>query len=121
MFATSANNQLRKYFSPIADKKALGEDALAHPWEGMDAYAFPPQPLIHAVLGKIRTERNLKVTLVAPHSPKAVWFPELLELLIEKPVRLSPRRDLLFQPLSGILHPNPALLGLHAFRLSSRF
>ena len=85
----------------------------------MDAYAFPPNPIIHAVLGKIRLEKNLKVTLVAPYSPRSVWYLELLELLIEKPFVIPPIKDLLSQPLSGILHPNPASLDLRAFRLSS--
>ena len=65
---------MKHYFSPISDSKAMGEDALAHPWKGMDAYAYPPTPLIHSILGKIRLERNVKVTLVAPHMPKAVWY-----------------------------------------------
>ena len=118
-FHNSANKQMKHYFSPIRDDQARGEDALAQSWEGMDAYAYPPTPIIHAVLGKIRMEKNLKVTLIAPYSPKAVWYPELLELLIEKPFIIPPIRDLLSQPLSGILHPNPAVLGLRAFRLSS--
>ena len=90
----------------------MGEDALAHRWEGMDAYAYPPSPLLHAVLGKIREERNLKVTLIAPFQPRAVWFPELLELLVEEPFIIPPVKDLLSQPMSGILHPNPITLGL---------
>ena len=29
------------YFSPIKDEEALGEDALSHSWQGLDAYAHP--------------------------------------------------------------------------------
>ena len=90
LFATSANKQMEHYFSPIRDDQARGEDALAQSWEGMDAYAYPPAPILHAVLGKIRTEKSLKVTLIAPYAPKAVWFPELLELLVEKPFIIPP-------------------------------
>ena len=40
-FATRANRKLPKFFSPLRDEEALGEDTMQHSWEGMVAYTFP--------------------------------------------------------------------------------
>ena len=97
----------------------MGEDALSHSWQGLDTYAYPPPPLIHAILGKVRLEKGVKMTLIAPNTMRAVWYPDLLELLVEEPFVIPPVKDLLSQPLSGILHPHPDKLDLRAWRLSS--
>ncbi|XP_067654175.1 uncharacterized protein [Haliotis asinina] len=44
LFATSFNHQLPTYVSPVPDPQAWAVDALSLSWEGLDAYAFPPDP-----------------------------------------------------------------------------
>jgi hypothetical protein len=70
--------------SPLPDPKALAVNALAVSWDGMNAYAFPPTPLIQAVLNKVMTDK-VRLCLIAPCWPSQAWFPTLLELLTDHP------------------------------------
>ena len=116
LFATRFSKRLPTYVSPVADPEALGVDALSLSWSGLEAYAFPPLPLIQKVVRKAREEHPC-LLLVAPKWPAQPWFPELLELTVGDPfpLRLGPK-DLL-QPRSGIPHGNPGLLHLHVWHL----
>ena len=119
LFATSLNRKLPQYFSPLKDDEALGEDALQQCWNRKDVYAYPPQGIIQRVLVKVRESEDLLMTLIAPLHPRALWFPDLLDLLIEKPVALPLIDGLITQPMSGVSHGNLTSLSLHAWRLSS--
>ena len=55
LFATSLNHRCIPYFSPFHDPNSIGTDALLQPWNGWQAYAFPPYALIPAVLKKLRS------------------------------------------------------------------
>jgi hypothetical protein len=46
-------------FTP--DPKALAVNALAVSWDGMNAYAFPPTPLLQAVLNKAVLNKMIKI------------------------------------------------------------
>ncbi len=116
LFATMLNHQLPTYYSPVPDPSALGVDSLAVSWEGLNAYAFPPFPLLSRVIMKINTELCL-VLLIAPLWPGQPWFGQLLSLLVEIPICLPHRHDLLHQPRSRRCHDNPVMLHLHAFLL----
>lgn len=116
LFATRLNHQLPTYVSPVPDSLALGVDSLSMTWEGMHAYAFPPFPLLSRVMLKIRKELCL-VLLIAPLWPGQPWFSLLLSLLVDIPICLPHRSDLLCQPRSRLYHANPAMLHLHAFVL----
>jgi hypothetical protein len=85
-------------------------------WSGLEAYAFPPLPLLERVLRKVELEKP-RLILVAPFWPTLTWFPDLLRMAKEEPLPLDlgPRDRL--QPRSGILHGNPGFLHLHAWRL----
>ena len=50
------------YFSPASDPRAAGTDALLHPWEDLQAYAFPPIAIIRRVLLKLRSSKNCELT-----------------------------------------------------------
>ena len=104
LFATSLNHRLPVYFSPMYDQQSAGTDAMLQSWDGLQAYAFPPFSLLLWVLAKVRASRGLGLTLVAPFWPRHHWFPDLLELLLEIPLFLPRRRDLLRQPH---FHPEP--------------
>lgn len=120
LFATSLNKKLPLYFSPLKDDEALGEDALQQDWSNRDVYAYPPQGIIQRVLAKVRESRNMHMTLIAPLHPRALWFPDLLDLLTERPITLPLVEDLITQPMTGTPHGNLISLSLHAWRLSSK-
>ena len=117
LFATSLNHRLQVYFSPMADPQAAAVDALIQSWDCLQAYAFPPFGLIQRVLSKVRGSHNLELTLVAPFWPLRPWFPDLLDLLVEVPVLLPQRQDLLCQPHFHQYHRNLRALELMGFAL----
>ena len=119
LFATSLNYRLPVYFAPLQDPMCVGTDALLQIWDDLQAYAFPPFSLIRRVLNKVRLSRRLQLTLIAPFWPQKEWFPDLLEVLMEPPLRLPERRDLLRQPHFHRFHLGLQSLRLHAWRLSS--
>ena len=119
LFATSLNHQLPVYFSPVLDPQSVGTDAMLQPWDGLEVYAFPPFALIHQVLRKLRQSHRVQMTLIAPFWPQRVWFPDLLELLVEVPVALPTRQDLLRQPHFHHFHRSLHVLQLAAWRLWS--
>ncbi|XP_038046795.1 uncharacterized protein LOC119721003 [Patiria miniata] len=117
LFASHLNNQLPTFCTRHTHPLAWKVDALSFDWSGMHAYAFPPISLIQRVLTKIETELS-RVVLIAPFWPRQPWFPRLLDLLVHSPLILPNRPDLLSQPGSHILHPDPSTLHLCAWMLS---
>lgn len=118
LFATFENRKLPLFVSPVVDHRAVAMDALSIPWRGLVGYAFPPLPLLPLVLRKIR-EEDMIMILIAPLWPSRSWFPVLLELLVERPLELPLREDLLSQGKS-LVHPDPSVFHLHAFKLSNK-
>ena len=114
LFATRFNHRLPLYVSPVPDPAAWAIDALSLSWHGLLAYAFPPFPILAKVIRKARLD-NASLVLVAPRWPAQPWFPDLLSLVHVPPVPLVLGRKGLLQPRSGIPHPNPAVLHLHAW------
>ena len=118
LFATAMTHRLPVYFSPMFDQMSAGTDAMLQSWDGLQAYAFPPFSLLPRVLAKVRASRNLELTLVAPFWPQHLWFPDLLELLLDIPLSLPKWRDLLKQPHFHRFHQQLSMLRLTAFRIS---
>ena len=119
LFATRWNARLPLFVSPVLDPSAWAVDALSLNWDGLSAYAFPPFNLIPVVLSKVLSAVRCSVLLIAPLWPQRSWFPTLLDLLVDRPIPLPLRPDLLSQGRRRTLHGNPAMLHLHAWRLSS--
>ena len=117
LFASSLTHRLPIYCSRVRDPNAWALDAFAIAWTNLRGYAFPPISLIPRILRKIQEDRAW-VLLIAPDWPRRPWFPLLLSLLDGPPVPLPQRRDIIAQPLSGILHRNPSALHLTAWPLS---
>jgi len=69
MFATSQNNKMELYVSPIPDPKAFAIDALSLDWKGMGMYAFPPTAILTKVLEKVKLQ-PCRMVLIAPAWPK---------------------------------------------------
>ena len=118
LFATSENRQCSIFFSPFRDPMAAGTDAFLQPWDGLQAYAFPPWSIIPRVLAKLRESQGTEFTLVAPYWPQRAWFPDLLHLSLAPPVTLPLCPDLLRLPRSRSLYQGLHRLRLHAWRLS---
>ena len=119
LFATKFSKRLQIYVSPVPDPGALETDALAMDWTGLSAYAFPPLPLLSRVIKKARKD-GPQLILIAPMWPAQPWFPELLELVCQPPLRLSVGVKGLVQPRSGIPHPSPDKLALHAWLMCGK-
>ena len=117
LFATRNNHKLQVFCSPVPDPLAYACDALAISWKGMFAYAFPPPILIPKVLLKVRNE-SCVLLLVAPCAPHQSWFPQLLELLIDIPIKLPIRQDMLSQNRGQSIHPNPQSLNLAVWKIA---
>ena len=96
LFATSENNRLPLYVSPIIDDNAYAVDALSLNWTGFDAYAFPPSQLLTKILRKI-TLQPCKLTIVAPLWVRAVWLWDLIHLSTARPLKIRPKIRLLAQ------------------------
>jgi hypothetical protein len=103
--------------SPLTDPKALAVNALAVSWDGMNAFAFPPTPLIQAMLNKVMTDK-VRLYPITPCWPSQAWFPTLLELLTVHPRRLPEWDHLLWHPLGRVYHNSPSFYKLHAWKLS---
>ena len=88
------NRPVRNHtFSPLLalffsfhDPNALRTEVLLQPWNGWQAYAFPPYALLPAILYKA------PLVLWGPQIP---WFPKLLVPVVDDSVALPLDRDLL--------------------------
>jgi hypothetical protein len=103
LFAAEWNHQLPKFVAWTPQPTAWNVDAFSFSWSNLKAYLFPPFGLISRCAAKIRRERAT-VTLISPLWPGQIWFPTLLEMSVDYPRILSPRRNLL---ISSRGHPHP--------------
>ena len=116
LFATCLNHQLLAYVNPIPDLHVYAVDALSIAWTGM--VAFSPIAIIPQVLMKCRI-MEMTLYLVAPAWPTKTWFPDLMTLLVDRPLKLPVWTTLLCQPRSDRFHRNPSALHLHVWKLSN--
>ena len=58
------------------------------------------------------------LSVIAPLAPHQSWFPQLLELIVEMPLKLPYVPDLLSQNRGQSVHPNPQYLNLAAWKIS---
>ena len=65
LFVTTLFHRCLPYFSLFLDPNALRTEVLLPPWNGWQAYAFPPYALLYAIL--------LKAPLVL-WGPQCPWF-----------------------------------------------
>jgi hypothetical protein len=103
-FATSANNQLSRFYSWRPNPAAEGTDAFDFDWGQEFGYIFPPFILIPRILRKIIEDRA-EVILIHPDWPGALWAPDLNRWRVHS-VDLPRTADLLRYPnLPGLRHP----------------
>ena len=121
LFASPQNHKLPMWFARLQCPGATAVDAFRQSWSGWRVYAFPPINLIQRVLLKIRSDRVDEAILVVPFWPRRPWFPLLLSLASDQPVRFRPEIALLSQRLAGkgiLYHPDLLSLNLTAWRLN---
>ncbi|XP_064415368.1 mitochondrial import receptor subunit TOM5 homolog isoform X4 [Latimeria chalumnae] len=118
LFASAANTKVPKFWFRRDEPQALSSDALSNRWPAGLLYAFPPIPLFPRVIQKLRNKGGLMI-LIAPHWPRQLWFPDLLNLQLEPALPLPFWDTLLSQNEGRVLHPNPRSLNLHAWILKS--
>ena len=91
---------------------------MLQPWDNLQGYAFPPFAMLPQVRRKLLSSKGAVLILIAPFWPQREWFPGFLELLLEHPLPLLERWDLLKLPHARLLHQRLGVLRLHAWRLS---
>ena len=87
LFATRLTHQLPQYVRWRPDPFAMATDAFQVCWTNVEGYAFPPFSLVGRCLQKVRQKQRILI-IIAPVWPAQVWYPLLLELLIQHPVLL---------------------------------
>ena len=97
MFASNINYQFHTYFSNKADPKAKAVDSFSVCWHSLKFYAFPPFSVISRTLKKTKAEKAEGI-LVVPYWPNQAWFPVLFKMLINLPVLITSRKNLLKLP-----------------------
>ena len=123
LFASPLNHKLPMWFSRLRCPGATAIDAFNQSWCRWAVYAFPPINLIPRVLLKIREEQVESAVVVVPFWPRRPWFPLLLSMASEKPVRFRPEVTLLSQKLQGkgiLYHPDLLSLHLTAWKLNGK-
>ena len=85
-FASRQTAMLPRYMSWFQDPLAVARNALSNTWDPV-TYLFPPTPLLPKVIQKLKEER-VRAVLVVPQWPSALWWPLLVELLVEPPLPL---------------------------------
>jgi hypothetical protein len=122
LFASPQNHKLPLWFGRLHSQEAAASNAFSQSWRGWSVYAFPPFNLIFSTLLKIRHDQVEEAIVVLPFWPRRPWFPLLLEMACENPVRFRPKLDLLSQKLAGrgtLFHPDIRNLQLTAWKLNA--
>ena len=99
LFASRINTQLSSYVSFKPDPGAKAVDAFTLNWHDTRFDAFPPFCVIPKVLQNICRDRA-KGVVVVPDWPNQPWFPLIAKMLINYPVLVSARKNLLSLPQS---------------------
>ena len=120
LFAARWNAQLPRFVSWIPQPGAFAVDAFSLNWASLSGFAFPPFALIHRCLAKIISEQA-DVVLITPFWPAQTWFPLILELACDDPIRQPNDPDILVSP-EGKAHQLAitGALNLTAWKLSGR-
>ena len=85
LFASRTNHKVNTYCSWKKDPEATFIDAFSLNWERFDLdYLFPPFSLIAGCLQKLQQEQA-EAIMIVPLWPQQMWFPFLLQCLIDNP------------------------------------
>ena len=105
IFASNINYQFHTYFSYKKDPKAKAVDSFRVSWHSLKFFTFPPFSVISRTLKKIKAEKAEDI-LVLPYWPNQAWFPVLFKMLVDIPVLITSRKNLLKLPqYPQLVHP----------------
>ena len=88
LFATRVNTKVSRFIAWRPDPEALAIDTFSQQFQDENFYAFPPFNMIHVFLRKVELE-NLTGIIIVPNWSTQPFFPLLLRLLIDLPVRIK--------------------------------
>ena len=117
LFASRLNCQISKFASWKPDPDAVVIDAFSIPWSNEYYYMFPPFSLITRCVQKNINDQS-ECLIILPLWPTQIWYPLVMELLIQRPVLLPRKRKLLSIPQTDKIHPLQNQMRLIACRLS---
>ena len=117
LFATRFNHKLPQFASQVPDRLAWQIDALSLPWQGLDAYAFPPVAILGLVVTKLLDQGYLRMILIAPGWRNMPWFWDLVNMLVQIPLCLPRVDNLLTQPFNECPHRDLLNLNLQVWLL----
>ena len=117
LFATAESTKCRRFASRWKEEGSVGDALIVH-WHYQLLYAFPPTPLIHKVLVKLRAH-NTHMILIAPAWPRQTWFAEIKKMSVAREIPLGADPTLLSRDDGRILHHDPVPLKLTAWLLRS--
>ena len=101
LFASRRSVQVKTYFSlDRRDNHSAGRNALNQSWTFKHMYAFPPPQIVPLILGRMRECKGTLI-LVTPFWSKAAWLPELLQMAVRAPFRLSRHPSTVRDPSTG--------------------
>ena len=87
-------SQLPLFVSHAPDPSTMGVDALSMSWKALWAYAYPSPALLPRVLDKAQWDQ-CELIQIAIHWLQAIWFPLLLGILVQSPLRIPNNSRLL--------------------------
>ena len=100
LFASRISFQVDKYVSWLPDPGAWKIDAFSLEWNMEGIYCFPPFCLISRILSRL-IQQEATMTIIAPRWQQQVWYPQIMELLIDLPVVLPKVGNIVTDPVNG--------------------
>ena len=97
MFASNTNYQFHTYLSYKADPNAKAVDSSTVSWHSLKFYAFQPFSIISRTLKKMKAQKDEGILMV-PYWSNQAWFPVLFKMVIDIPILITSRKNLLKLP-----------------------
>ena len=120
LFASRLNKQTELFVSWFQEPGAIFANAFHMSWHDTKPYIFPPFSLVGKVICKIKEDAVDRAIVIFPLWRTQPWFPCLMEIISDFPVRLPRHRDILTLPHNGQVHPLSKRLDLVAAVVSGR-
>lgn len=105
LFASRLNYKVKPFVAYQPDPEAVSINAFTIDWKQYLFYAFPPFSIIQQVLHKIQEEQSTGI-IVVPKWPTQPWWPHLMRMVTQEPVKLPKGKRTLFLPTQpDLVHP----------------
>ena len=107
LFTSRLHHQVPKYVSRYPDPGALAVHAFVLDWSKWTSPIHPPIVLLPRILRKIKEDQATTVILIAPNWTGQPCFPELIQMLVDRPLLLPQRQSLLLLPFPRTAYHPP--------------